>query len=366
MKKFSLLILLLIVMLSASAVTLAQEEGIESVCLVTDIGRINDGTFNQYAYEGMQQAVEEYDLEDTYIETISETDYEVNINSCLEEGFEAIITVGFMLGDTTLAAATANPDVYFIGIDQFQVEYPENYVGILFREDQVGFLAGVLAALVAEELEADTIAGVYGVEIPPVIKFRNGYEQGAWYVNPDLNVLGVYIPDFYDPAAGASAAEQFMGEGAVVIFGAGGPTGSGGILAAAQQDVYVIGVDQDEYLTTFGGGETPGSEYLISSATKRVDVAVFTALSFLAEGDYENFPGGGMLTMSAENDGVGLAPAHDSDISEEIYAAADEVFELLATGELDTGVDPNTGALLCDPEDEDCIVPDATEEASGG
>lgn len=360
MKKFSFLLLALVVILSIAPVALAQEEGIESVCLVTDIGRINDGTFNQFAYDGMMLAVEEYDLENAYIETIAETDYAANINSCIQEGYEAIITVGFMLADATYVAAEENPDVYFIGIDQDLVDGPENYVSIKFREDQVGFLAGMLAALVAEEMDADTIAGVYGMEIPPVVKFRNGYEQGAAYINPDLNVLGVYIDSFTDAAAGASAAEQFMGEGAVVIFGAGGQVGSGGILAAAQEGVYVIGVDKDEYFSTFGEGETPGAEYLISSATKRVDMGVFTILSFLAEGDFDSFEGGKEFVMDAALEGVGLAPKHDSDIDDALYEAVDEVYAMLADGELDTGVDPNTGALLCDPEEEDCEVP--TEE----
>jgi basic membrane protein A len=347
MKKLSFLLLVLVAILGIVPMALAQD-GIETICLVTDTGSITDGSFNQNSYEGMLMAADEYDLETTYIETISETDYEANINSCIEEGYEAIVTVGYLLGDATWAAAEENPDIYFIGVDQFILDGPENYVGLVFREDQVGFLAGVLAALVADEMEADTIAGIYGMEIAPVIKYRHGYEQGAAYIDPDLNVLGVYIDSFTDSAAGASAAEQFMGEGAVVIFGAGGLVGSGGILAASQEDVYVIGVDQDEYNTTFGEGETPGSEYLITSAMKLLDQAVFTAVSILAEGEYDEWPGGQVISMEAANDGVGLADKHDSDIDDELFEAVDEVYTLLASGELDTGVDPNTGALLDD------------------
>jgi basic membrane lipoprotein Med (substrate-binding protein (PBP1-ABC) superfamily) len=346
MKKLGFLLLVIIAVLGIAPVALAQEAGIETVCLVTDTGRINDGTFNQFAYEGMTRAADEFDLESTYIETIAATDYEANINSCIEEGYEAIVTVGFMLGDATMAAAQANPDVYFIGVDQFVMGGPTNYAGIQFREDQSGFLAGVLAALVAEQQGADTIAGIYGMEIPPVIKFRNGYEQGAHYINPDLNILGVYIASFTDAAAGASAAAQFIGEGAAVIFGAGGQTGSGGILAAAQSGVYVIGVDQDEYITTFGNGETPGAEFLIGSAMKRVDQGVYTALSYLAQADLTGFAGGGSIVMDAAMNGVAMAPKHDSSIPDEIYAQVDEIAAMLASGELETGVDPNSGALL--------------------
>ena len=190
MKKLSLILVVLLVLTGTSLVA-AQEDGIETVCLVTDTGRINDGSFNQNSYEGVLMAAEEYDLETTYIETVAETDYEANINSCIEEGYEVIVTVGFLMADATYAAAEANPDVYFIGVDHFLMEGPENYTSVVFREDQAGFLAGVLAALIAEEMDADTIAGIYGMEIPPVVKFRNGYEQGAMYINPDLNILEI-------------------------------------------------------------------------------------------------------------------------------------------------------------------------------
>ena len=320
----------------------AAESLIESVCLVTDVGRVNDGTFNQFAYEGMLRAAEDFDLETTFIETQAPTDYEANINTCVDEGYDAIITVGFLIGDATLAAAQANPDVYFIGIDQFFAEPPDNLVGVLFREDQAGFLAGALAAMMSE---SGIVAGVYGIDIPPVVKFRNGFEQGARYINPDITTLGVYIDSFTAPDRGAAAAEQFIGEGADVIFGAGGPTGSGGIVRAAQEGVYVIGVDQDEYFTTFGSGETPGAEFLISSAMKRVDQGAYLPLQALAEGGAD-WQGGGLQVLDASVEGVGFAPPHDADVPEEVTARLEEILAGLADGSIETGVDPNTGELL--------------------
>jgi len=345
MKRFLVVFSLVVLALSVAPMAFAQD-AIETLCLVTDLGRVNDGGFNQFAHEGAVEASEEYDLEYKFIETQAETDYVANIQTCIDEGFEAIITVGFLIADDTFAAAEANPDVAFIGVDQFVADGPENYVGIQFREDEAGFLAGVLAAKVAAYVDSDTIAGVYGIDIPPVKKFRNGYEQGALYVNPDINLLGVYIDDFLAPDRGASAAEQFIGEGASVIFGAGGPTGTGGILAAAQQDVYVIGVDQDEWATNFGAGETPGSEYIISSAVKRLDQGVFDMVAALAEADMEAFPGGGVYLMDAALNGVGLAPKHEADIPDEIYEEVAEITEMLAAGEIETGVDPLSGDLM--------------------
>jgi basic membrane protein A len=347
--------LLIVLLLGSAAGVLAQDGGIESICLVTDVGRVNDGTFNQFAYEGMLRAAEDFDLETTFIETQAQTDYEANLDTCIQEGYDAIITIGFLINDATAAAAAENPDIYFIGVDQGNPD-PEalpNYVGIAFREDQAGFLVGALAALMTE---TDTIAGVYGVEIPPVVKFRHGFEQGARYVNPDITTLGVYIDSFVAPDRGAAAAEQFIGEGADVIFGAGGPTGSGGMLFAAQNGAYGIGVDQDEYYTTFGGGETPGAENLISSAVKRVDNGVYDMIAALAEG--EALPEGGAYILEAANDGIGFAEAHDAEIPEEVTAQVQEIFEGLADGSIETGIDPVTGAML-DAEE----TPEATEEA---
>ncbi len=312
---------------------------VESVCLVTDVGRVNDGTFNQFAYEGMVRAAEEFGLDNTFIETQAQTDYATNINTCVSEGFDVIVTVGFLIADATLEAATENPNVYFIGVDQFFVDHPSNLVGIQYREDQGGFLAGALAAMMTE---SGTVAGVYGIDIPPVVKFRNGFENGARYVNPDVNLLGVYIDDFVAPDRGASAAEQFMGEGADVIFGAGGPTGSGGIKRAAEEGIWVIGVDQDEYFTTFGSGTTPGADKLISSAVKRVDLGVYDQIfGFLTGTD----AGGGLYILDAANGGITYAPSHDADVPVEIRDQLEAIRLNLASGLIDTGVDPITGEL---------------------
>lgn len=348
--------------LATMGIGMIQAQEPESVCLVTDLGKVNDGTFNQFAYEGMIRAADEFDLENQFIETQAQTDYAANINTCVDEGFEIIITVGFLLADDTKAAAIDNPDIWFIGVDAFfEDEGIPNLVGLQFREDQAGFLAGAMAALMTE---TDTVAGVYGIDIPPVVRFRNGFEQGAKYVNPDINALGVYIPDFQAPDLGSAAAEQFIGEGADVIFGAGGPTGSGGILQAAQQDVMVIGVDQDEYFTTFGEGETPGVEYLITSAIKRVDNGVYDMIVAAMDGE---FPGP-IYILSVDNEGIGFAEAHEADVPEEVTEEVTAILEGLGTEDIETGVDFVTGMLISEMEDMDMEedmeeMPEATEEA---
>jgi basic membrane protein A and related proteins len=320
----------------------AQDDGVTApegfrVNLVTDIGRIDDGTFNQFAYEGMTAAEECFGFETSYIETVSEADYATNIATSLSDDPDVLITNGFLIATDTLAAAEANADVNFIGIDQFQEEFPANYVGVLFREDQGGFLAGVLAATLSE-------SGVIGVvggreDVPPVVRFVNAYQTGAESVNPDIRVLSVYNESFTTPDKGASDAAQFIGEGADVIFGAGGQTGSGGISAAAEQGVWAIGVDQDEYFTTFNGGERAGSEYLATSAIKRVDLAVFRNIVAALQDEFE----GGVYQLEAANDGITYAPFHDAELPEEAVTALEETRAGLADGSIDTGVDPVTG-----------------------
>jgi basic membrane lipoprotein Med (substrate-binding protein (PBP1-ABC) superfamily) len=303
------------------------------VGLVTDVGKVNDGTFNEFAYKGLMKAVDEFKLQNAFIETLAPTDYEKNIEQFAKEGYDVIVTVGFMIGDATAAMAKKYPNIKFAGVDQFYADAPANAAGLIFSEDQSGFLAGCLAGLMTK---SNVVGIVAGMEIPPVIKFRTGYENGAQFVNPNVKVLGVYIDSFVDPARGKEAALSQIAEKADVIFGAGGPTGSGGIMGAAAQGVWVIGVDQDEYLTTFGKGSVAGANKLLSSAMKRVDVAVYTAIRNSVIDLWQ----GGNLLFESKNDGVGLAPYHDTE-SAIPQAVKDKLTQIAAdmkAGKIESGV----------------------------
>ena len=152
------------------------------VGLVTDVGKVNDGTFNQSAYEGMLAAAEAYGVEHAFIETQQPTDYDNNVERFVDEGFDMIVTVGFMMGETTQNQAEANPAVNFAIVDfAYDPEIP-NVQGLIFREDQAGFMAGALAGLMSETKTVGTVAGM---AIPPVLKFRNGFENGVKYVCPE-------------------------------------------------------------------------------------------------------------------------------------------------------------------------------------
>jgi basic membrane protein A len=307
------------------------------VGLITDVGKIDDGTFNQYAYEGMQAASKCFGFETSYIETSSQADYAKNIATALGSKPTVLVTVGSLLATDTLAAANANPTVNFIGIDQFQTSYPANYVGATFREDQGGFIAGAMAGL----LTKSKVVGVVGgrEDVPPVVRLVNGYEKGAQSIDKSIRVLHTYNESFTDPAKGASDAQQFIGEGADVVFGAGGPTGSGGVSAATKAGKWGIGVDQDEYFTTFAGGKTEGAKFLATSAIKRADLGVFNNLLTAVKGSFK----GGADEYTAANGGLTYAPPHDATIPADVTAKLEQVRAGLADGSIDTGVDPITG-----------------------
>lgn len=307
------------------------------VRLITDIGKVDDRTFNQFAYEGMEAAAECFGFETSFIETASEADYAKNIATALDGAPDAIVTVGFLLATDTLAAATANPEVNFIGVDQFQPEFPANYAGVQFREDEGGCLAGVAAGLLTET----NVIGVVGgrEDVPPVVRYVNAFESCAKQVNPDVDVKSIYNESFTDNAKGASDAQQFLGEGADVIFGAGGSTGSAAIVEAATNGAWAIGVDQDEFFSTFDGGNAAGADRIATSAIKRVDLSVFDNIVNLLKGEFA----GGLFNLTAANGGITYAPANDADIPQAVTDKLEETRQALADGTFDIGVDPITG-----------------------
>ncbi|MBV9789317.1 MAG: BMP family ABC transporter substrate-binding protein [Chloroflexi bacterium] len=305
------------------------------VALVTDVGKINDGTFNQFAFEGLQRAETELGVQIDYIETQQPTDYEKNLDQFASQDYDLVIGVGFLMGDAIKAIATRYPDVNFAIVDAAPPDAPSNVKPLLFKEDQAGYIVGTMAALLSQ---TNTIGVVGGVEqVPAVQRFVKGYEAGAKAQKADINVRQVYLPSFTDPAAGGEAARSQIAEGADVIFGAGGQTGSGAIQAAAQGGAYVIGVDQDEYNTTFRQGSGEGADRLVTSAIKRVDNAVFDTIKSIVDGNFssEQYVG------DAANGGVDYAEGHDaaSAITPEIKAKVDEVKQGLADGTIQTNVE---------------------------
>ncbi len=343
---FVLLTTVMLVLPSCQAAAPAGEQPAR-VAVVLDTGGENDRSFNEYTLKGARDAAEELGLDFAYVVSEATTDYERNIENFVSEGYTLIITVGFLMGDATAKAAIAHPDVHFAIIDS--AYFPDadghcpgdpetvtddcyadvlpNVTSLMFAEDEVGYLAGVLAGCMTE---TNVIGSVSGMEIPPVQRFVTGYQTGARSVNPDVETLNTYIPDFNDPATGKQVGQQQIADGADVIFGVGGNTGNGGLLAAHEAGLMAIGVDVDQYFTYPEVAST-----LLTSAAKNMDVATNEAVRSFAAGELE----AGIRLATVANGGVGLAPYHDWEdrIPQECKDAVDAAREGLANGTIDTG-----------------------------
>ena len=304
------------------------------VGLVTDTGKVDDKSFNQSAWEGVQAAVKELGGVSKYVETTDTKDYGNNIKQFTDKKYDAIVTVGFLMADATAAAAKGSPDVKFIGVDQAQPEKdaPANYTSLVFPEDQAGYAAGVLAAKLTK---TGKLGHVLGLQIPPVQKFAKGFEAGAKAVKPDVQVFAVYHPAgdnaFTDPVWGGNEAKKQLAQGADVIFGAGGKTGNGALAEVAKASgagtsVFCIGVDTDQWNSV-----PEAQKCLVTSAMKNITLGVTDLVKQVKAGSIK----GGYF-----NGTTGLADYHDlkGAVPAEVQTAVADVVKGLADGSLKTGV----------------------------
>jgi basic membrane protein A len=316
--------------------------------LVTDVGGVNDKSFNQSAWDGVQKAATEFGMDAKFIESKQPTDYEKNIDQFATENYDVIITVGFLMGDATAAKAKQYPKIKFAIIDneyfptKDSVSCPDtvkdcyvdggltNVTSLMFQEDQVGYLAGVVAGGITK---SGTVCTVSGMEIPPVVRYVTGFQSGAKWIKPDVKTLNVYIPSFTDPAKGKETGNSMIGQGCDVVFGVGGNTGNGGLLAAKEKGLAAIGVDVDQYNTY-----PEVQDALVTSAQKNVDVAVYEYLKAIKAGTAK----AGAITANLQNGGVGLAPYHDweSKVPDAVKAKVQEAIDGLKGGTLTTGYQP--------------------------
>jgi len=315
------------------------------VGLVTDVGKVEDKSFNQTAWEGVQKSKTDGVANWVqYIETTDAKDYGKNIATFADAGYDEIVTVGFNLTEDTYTAAKKYPNIKFVGIDQFlsnDTNHPEwplaNLVSISYNEDQSGFLVGALAAMMSQ---THKIGGVFGTDaVPPVWRYGEGYRAGAAYEDAKNGtttiVTNVYHSDvgfdltFSDPTWGADTANSMIDKGADVIFGGGGKTGNGAVDAAAQRKVYAIGVDTDQYYTL-----PEADAWLLSSALKPETEPVAAVIALTKNGQ---FPTGGLYMGPS-----GYAPYHD--LASKVPAAVDTemkaLFAALQDGSLKTNVPP--------------------------
>jgi len=298
------------------------------VGLVTDIGGLNDRGFNSLANEGLERAASELGAEIRVLESKSDADYIPNLSTLAEEGFDLIISVGFLMGEATHTAAEEFPDTSFAIIDNAYggegceetntCELP-NLQGLLFKEQETGYLAGYLAGLLTE---SNTISSVGGIKIPPVDRFIAGYQAGAAASNPDITTLNAYSEDFVDQAKCKEVALDQIAEGSDIVFQVAGGCGLGALDAAQQEGVWGIGVDADQ---AFLG------EHVLTSALKRVDEAVFQTIQAVADG---SFTGGDVTLFGLAEDGVGLGEFSPNAPQEAIDEALAQV-DGIVSGEIE-------------------------------
>jgi basic membrane protein A len=278
-------------------------------------------------------------VEAKYLESQQQTDYEKNINAFIEEGCDIIITVGFLLGDATKAAAEANPEQLFSIVDFAYDPTIPNVLGQVFTTDQAAFLAGYVAAGVSQTGAVGTFGGI---QIPTVTVFMDGFVKGVEYYNQQNGTsvralgwdpvaqTGLFTGNFESTDDGRAMGVTLMDEGADVIMPVAGPVGLGTAAAVQERgNAYIIGVDNDWFLTA--------PEYapiVLTSVLKNMDITTFDAIKSAMEGTFE----GGVTVGTLENGGVGLAPFHDLDsvVPQEVKDALAEIQAGIIAGDIQT------------------------------
>jgi basic membrane protein A and related proteins len=265
--------------------------------VVTDIGGLNDRSFNALANKGRKDAQAKLGVETRVLISDSNTDYVPNLTTLAQQKYNLIVPVGFLMADATNTVASKIPTSDFAIVDFSAAglkDKPKNVEGLLFKEQEAGYLAGYLAGLWAKDNDAKVVSTVGGQKIPPVDHYIAGFQAGAKKANPGIQTLNGYSQSFVDQAKCKEIALDQIAKGSKVVFQVAGGCGLGALDAAKEKGVQGIGVDADQsYL----------GPHILTSALKRVDVAVYDAIKRVQEG---KFKGGTDVIHTVANDGVGI------------------------------------------------------------
>ena len=275
----------------------AAEKPAVKAGVVTDIGGLNDRSFNALANKGRKDAEKELGAETRVLISESNGDYVPNLTTLAQQQFDLIVPVGFLMADATNTVASKLPNAKFAIVDFSAAalkDAPKNVEGLLFKEQEAGYLAGYLAGLWAKDNNAKTVSTVGGQKIPPVDHYIAGFQAGAKEAFPGIETLNAYSQDFVDQAKCKEIALDQIAKGSKVVFQVAGGCGLGALDAAKEKGVQGIGVDADQgYL----------GDHILTSALKKVDVAVFDAIKRVQD---DEFKGGTDVVHTVENGGVGL------------------------------------------------------------
>jgi basic membrane protein A len=260
--------------------------------MVTDVGGLNDKSFNEAAWEGLKKFKAEGGVDVKAVESKRQEEYEPNFQQLIDSKFDIIWGIGFLMGDATKKMATQFPQQKF-GLIDAVAEAP-NVASVLFKEEEGSFLMGVMAA---KTTKTKKVGFVGGMDIPIIHHFEAGFKAGVKAVDPTVEVLTVYSGTFTDPGKGKDVALNMINQGADVIFHAAGGTGEGAIEAAKIKNVFAIGVDKDQ--------NSLAPDHVISSMIKRVDQATYSVSKQAKEGKFK----GGVVSLGLKEDAVGYAPS---------------------------------------------------------
>jgi basic membrane protein A len=309
-------------------------------CLVTDTGGIDDRSFNASAWKGMQQAQQSLGADVKYLQSQQQTDYPSNINQFISQGCDLIVTVGFLMGDATKAAAAQHPDQKFAIID-FAYDKPiANVKSLTYQTDQAAFLGGYLAAGMTKTGKVGTFGGA---KIPPVTIYMDGFAEGVDYYNQkhgkNVQVLGwnpktqngLFTGDFTDQGKGKSFANNLLQQGAAIILPVAGSVGLGAAAAVQQANKWMEWVDTD--------GCVSAQQYcklFITSVTKNIANSVESVMKDVSSGSFDATKG---YVGTLENDGVGISPYHDFDsqVPSDLKSEVDQLKQDIISGKVKGG-----------------------------
>ena len=286
--------------------------------MVTDVGGVNDGSFNQSAWEGLQRAGEAFGCEVKYIESKGDADYVPNIESFLDEDYDLIVCVGYMMADAVRDAAELYPDQKFAIIDDASNADLDNVTCMMFEQEQASYLVGLAAGYTTE---SNIVGFVTGAANETMNSFGYGYCAGVLDANPDATILQYNANNFGDASGGKTAVNTMVTKGADVVFHAAGGTGIGVIDGCKENKIWAIGVDSDQ--------SPLAPETILTSALKRVDNACYDATKKTILGTLE----GGIETYDLAAGGVDIAPTTDN-LSKDVLEKIEDAKKDIIAGDL--------------------------------
>ncbi len=334
MKKLFIGVLVAVLVLGVAVFSVAAQDQIK-ICQVTDLGGVDDKSFNETAWNGIKMAKSELGIKEIVLESKTDADYMVNIDQFIDDGCDLIVTVGFMLQEATATAATDNPDVKFSIIDS--AVGMDNVVDQVFQTDEAAFLAGYAAAAMTK---TGTVGTYGGMCIPTVTIFMDGFARGVAYYNEakgtDVKVLGwdlekqdgTCVDSFDDLDKGKQTTIAMMDQGADIIMPVAGPVGGGTIAAIEDRGTgMVIGVDSDWALTY-----PDSAKIILTSVVKKMDATTLDVIKSVVDGKFA----GGKVVGTLANQGVGIAPFHefDAEISDELKAELADIEAKIISGDI--------------------------------